>query len=428
MKRIKKLWLCTALALTTGIVGCNLFNPTESVNINSDDVDALTYEGYIHFRKAEYSEARVYFEKVLAIDSTVSEAWYGLAKSVLNQQKLNVFEMLKYANSKDGTSGFMTMDDETADRYKNGIDSVMKYLAPFIDRDSTDRTDKKVTFKTISASYTVLILTKAAILMRNSAQDLTKMFNVSQNPPRIDVDWNSLKDIGESAVEFFDAMGDIGQAIAADPSIATEVIRSYVPEAYVLSDQGLTDATVLMADYLIKTSDAVTSNEESIIAYTSAGDMMDTDGDGCIDEEIADNYDNDGDGLVDEDLRPNEVMVFEMDFLNHKIGQIEKVTQNDEYKAVDIDMNGDVGSETEWTFFIPGSNDRDAAGDHRFNAFVNLQWKYSEFGLQDAMRMARHDNDVTNIKYNLQWRKDNIGGCWLHYDEAMFLKWFEGRN
>ena len=150
MKRIKKLCLYAAIALSTGIVGCNLFNPTESANIDSTDTDALTYEGYIHFRNAEYTLAREYFERTLAVDSTISEAWYGLAKSVLNQQKLNVFEMLKYANSKDGQSAFMTMDDSTANHYKSGIDSVMKVLIPFIERDTTGRTDGKVTFKTSS--------------------------------------------------------------------------------------------------------------------------------------------------------------------------------------------------------------------------------------------------------------------------------------
>ena len=55
MKRIKKLCLYAAIALSTGIVGCNLFNPTESANIDSTDTDALTYEGYIHFRNAEYT-------------------------------------------------------------------------------------------------------------------------------------------------------------------------------------------------------------------------------------------------------------------------------------------------------------------------------------------------------------------------------------
>ena len=35
----------------------------------------------------------------------------------------------------------------------------------------------------------------------------------------------------------------------------------------------------------------------------SFSDMIDDDGDGCIDEEIYDGEDNDGDGEVDEDLR-----------------------------------------------------------------------------------------------------------------------------
>ena len=39
-----------------------------------------------------------------------------------------------------------------------------------------------------------------------------------------------------------------------------------------------------------------------------------------------------------------------------------------------------------------------------------------------------NDTDITNIKYDLAWRKANIGGCWVNYSEADFLKWFEGRN
>ena len=63
MKRIKKLCLYAAIALSTGIVGCNLFNPTESANIDSTDTDALTYEGYIHFRNAEYMGIDFYEEE-----------------------------------------------------------------------------------------------------------------------------------------------------------------------------------------------------------------------------------------------------------------------------------------------------------------------------------------------------------------------------
>ena len=430
MKRMKKLWLCSALAFTVGIVGCNLFNPTESVDINTDDVDALTYEGYIYFRKAEYTQAREYFEKALAVDSAASEAWYGLAKSVLNQQKLNVFEMLKYANSKTGgVSGFMNMDDSTANHYKSGIDSVMKIVDPFIERDTTGRTDKKVTFKTISASYTVLQLTKAALLLRSSSNDITKMFQVTTDPISINIDWSSMKEMGEEAVDMFTTLGDVGHAIATDPSIATEVLRSYVPEAEYLSDEGLTAATEAMADYMIAASEAVTSNEESILAFTSMGDFIDLDGDGCIDEEIADNYDNDGDGLVDEDMRPNGVMVFEKDIVHHKIGQVASVTPNEEYLLYDLDKDGEPGDAREWSFLVDGSNDRDAQGEHRFVAFAALQWSVStEITLHDALSMVRHDTDVNNIQYNLDWRKAYIGGCWNNYDEDMFLKWFEGRD
>lgn len=428
MKRIKKLWLCTALALTTGIVGCNLFNPTESVNIKSDDVDALTYEGYIYFRKAEYTQAREYFEKALAVDSTVSEAWYGLAKSVLNQQKLNVFEMLKYANSKSsGMSGFMSMDDSTANHYKNGIDSVMSILNPFIERDTTGKTDKKVTFKTISASYTILQLTKAALLLRASSNDITKLFSVSGE--NISLDWSSLKDFGESAVELFDSFGDIGQAIKADPSIATEVIRSYVPGSDNFTDKGITEATVVMADLLIGTSEIVAENEDGVLAFTSVGDMIDLDGDGCIDEEVYDGFDNDGDGLIDEDMRSSKAIVFETDIRYHKLGQIASVKTAEGYEDVDIDGNGTPNDAPERTFYYENSNDRDAQGDHRFNAFVNLQWSVStEIGLQDAMKLVRKDTDKNNIKYDLKWRKENIGGCWNNYTEETFLKWFEGRD
>ena len=427
MKRFKRFWLCATAALAIGIAGCNLFNPTENADIDDDDVDALTYEAYIHFRNAEYTIAREYFEKVLKADSTVSEAWYGLAKCVLNQQGLNVFEMLKYANAKDGQSAFLEMDDSTANHYKTAITAVLEVLDPFIERDSTGRTDGKVTFKTISASYTVLHLTKAAIMVRNNINDITGLFSFSDGA--MDIDWSSLKGMGESSVEMFESMGDIGHAIKADPSIATEVLKSYVPEAALLSDSGLTVATEAMATYMITASEAVTSNEDAIIAYTSIGDMMDGDGDGCIDEEIADNFDNDGDGLVDEDMRQNQAMVPETNFLQHRFGQIASVKTAEGYETVDIDMNGKAADEGEFTFAIEGSNDRDAQNNHLFKAFAaNFGFAESGNTLAENMNLAKKDRDVNNIKYDLAWRKANIGGCWANYDEEMFLKWIEGRD
>lgn len=430
MNRIKRLWLCIALALMTGIAGCNIFNPTDSTHIKSDDADALTYEGYIYFRKAEYTMARTYFERALAADSAASEAWYGLAKSVLNQQKLNVFEMLKYAKMKDGQSGYMTMDDSTAARYKNGIDSVLKVLDPFIIRDTTGRTDKKVTFKTISASYTIIRLTRAALILRAYSKDLALMFNASLDPPSIDINWTSLKDLGKEAVEVFSTLGDIGRTVAADPSVATEIMRSYIPEAALFTDSGLTVAAEAMASYVINASETVEKSSDGIESYTAMADLIDNDGDGCVDEEIADGHDNDGDGLIDEDLRNNKLLVLESDFLKHKVGQVKAVNSSETYSVVDIDMNGIPADAPERTFFIENSNDREVVDNHMFTAFViDFSWSVTtEFALVDLMKLVKEDTDVNNIKYNLAWRKAYIGGCWNNYDERAFLRWFEGRN
>ena len=429
MKRIKKLCLYAAIALSAGFVGCNLFNPTESVNIDSDDTEALTYEGYIHFRNAEYTLARVYFERTLAVDSSISEAWYGLAKCILNQQKLNVFELLKYANNKDGQSALANMDSATANHYIAAIDSVMQVLAPFIQMDTTGRTDGKVTYKTISASYTVLHLTKAALLLNKSRQNLTQMFQVTTDPLSINIDWSSMKELGESTVEMFETIGDIGQAIKADPSIAADVIRAYVPEADAfVKDSLLTLAAESMADYMINASEAVTDNGDAIISYTSVGDMIDGDGDGCIDEEIMDYHDNDGDGLVDEDMRDNKLIVLETDVRHHSLGQVQSIKTNGFYDRIDIDGNGTPADESERAFLYPNSNERDAAADHRIAAFVNLTWYFDLDVRKTNMDKAKKDTDPNNIQYDLKWRKDNIGGCWNNYTEETFLKWFEGRN
>ena len=74
MKLKKSLWPLAVAAIAIVIAGCNLFNPTQSVDIASGDADALTYEGYLHYQKTEYYEAQVYFEKALAADPRSSEA------------------------------------------------------------------------------------------------------------------------------------------------------------------------------------------------------------------------------------------------------------------------------------------------------------------------------------------------------------------
>ena len=256
------------------------------------------------------------------------------------------------------------------------------------------------------------------------------MFNASLDPPSIDINWASLKDLGKEAVEVFSTLGDIGRTVAADPSIATEIMRSYVPEAALFTDSGLTVAAEAMASYVINASETVEQSSDGIESYTAMADLMDNDGDGCVDEEIADGHDNDGDGLIDEDLRNNKLLVLESDFLKHKIGQVKAVNSSETYSIVDIDMNGIPADAPERTFVIENSNDREVMDNHLFSAFaINFSWSVSsELPLADLMKMVKADTNANNIKYDLAWRKAYIGGCWNNYDDRAFRRWFEGRN
>ena len=81
-----KIVLCSLCVLFLGIVGCNLFNPTEAINVDNSDADALTYEGYLKFRNNDYGEAERYFSKAIAADSSHSEAAGSGMRCALSRQ------------------------------------------------------------------------------------------------------------------------------------------------------------------------------------------------------------------------------------------------------------------------------------------------------------------------------------------------------
>ena len=171
MKRIlqsKILW-ATALLLSLGIAGCNIFNPTESININDDDAEALTYEGYKRIRDNEYSEAEYYFNKAIAADSNHSKAWFGLMKSTLNRKlngdSTNIFSLLSYINaSRDSKVPFTGMSDNVANQLQEAVDSVNAIADIFISRDKAGKTDSVVTYKTISEGYMILQMMKTMLI------------------------------------------------------------------------------------------------------------------------------------------------------------------------------------------------------------------------------------------------------------------------
>ena len=160
-----KLSICFLCTLILGIVGCNLFNPTGSANIDSSDANALTYEGYQKFRANDYSEAAYYFSKAIEADSSHSEAWYGLAKAKLNLQEINSFELLKYVNTEGSNSmPISKMSDGTAAKYQYSIDTILDFMKVFITLDTTGQLDGVVSYKNVSDSYMILQLFKTMLI------------------------------------------------------------------------------------------------------------------------------------------------------------------------------------------------------------------------------------------------------------------------
>lgn len=433
----QKLTLSAALAAALAFAGCNIFNPTEDVRIAKNDAQALTYEGYLHFQKSEYSEAREYFEKAIAADSSYSEAWYGLAKAVMNMQpSLNLFELISYAKKDEGedaVSKFMSMPEEDASGILNGIDSVLYYLDPFIQRDSTGGTDKRIQFANFANSYAIFQMTKLALTVRKSSIDLQSLFSTDENTGSMSVNWSELSPsvLGENTKETFNTLAATATTLKANPGQTNAILREYVPGSEMLTDTALTLATEVLADQIINIADVINNSEiDRADVYLLVGNHKDDDGDGCVDEEVFDGFDNDGDGEIDEDMRANGTTVREVDIRFHSPIQVKNVESTDEYQTVDIDGDGLMGKDDgkEYLFVISASNDRKAAGNHLFQFAVDLSWigETTEDKIANK-ELVRNDTDVNNIKYDLEWRKNHVGGCWVNYNEESFLKWFEGR-
>ncbi|MCQ2125239.1 MAG: tetratricopeptide repeat protein [Fibrobacter sp.] len=432
------------LALAFGLVSCNLFNPTESVNIKSNDAEALTYQGYLHYQKNEYSLARDYFEKAIKADSAYSEAWYGRAKAVLNlQEGLNILELISYAKSDDAmdvAENFMNMPDEKANQIKDGLDSVFKYIDPFIVRDELGLTDKRVRFKDFSDSYAVMQMTKLALTVRAASVSIKNIFSAANNI--LSINWAELdpEELGETAKETFDALASTATAIKANPELVTTVIKEYIPDSLGITDSTLTENIDFFADQIIYVNDAIQKTEvDRALIFLNVGNVIDDDGDGCIDEEIPDGQDNDGDGEIDEDMRHYETYVMDIDSVNHLNSNPTKVREiklTERYNFIDIDGNGIFGEEdeNERIFVIQSTRERESKNNHLFRFADSLKWvgtAETAEGLEKRIAYkdsVRLDTDSLNYKYDLEWRKKHVGGCWNNYDEEAFKAWFRGRE
>lgn len=453
-----KFLVISALTVTLGIAGCNLFNPTESVDIKNDDADALTYEGYLKFRNNEYTEAEKYFNKAISADSNHSEAWYGLMKSTLNRKlngkETNVFSLLSYVNaSRDSKVPFAGMPEDVALSLKEAIDTVNAIATIFIERDKAGKTDSVVTYKTISEGYLVIQMMKTMLVMRKTTEKLDgcSLDKNSANSCDMATVLNSLKNDPEESVEAFH---EVFSTCEENPEGMSNMFDSYLQGFDNLTKEAQQNAVGSMCGALAQETantedlDQQTKTLNIIIGQFGYSDIVDDDGDGCVDEEIYDGEDNDGDGEIDEDVsdKTNEI-IYDDNLIMRNITSgktairdirvVKSAAPNEKYKTVDIDMNGvtvkqDSKEEKwEWNFIFPDYKDRVSNNDHRFVFAKELVFNPQGLSPEEfkaTKKAVAHDTDPNNIQYDLTFRKTYIGGCWVNYDDDDFAKWFEGRE
>lgn len=219
-------------ASTIVLASCNLFNPIESTRLDHSDPEALTYEGYVLFRKGEYSESRRYFEKAIAVDSTHSEAWYGLAKAAINQQHVNIFELIRSVSADSNNDKINSMNDAKAKLYNNSIDSVMVILDKFTELEKQKKTDGKITTKTFSADYTILRFAKTALELKTVKSSLNDLFSVNKNGEiQLSLDVLNTLSNKDALVE---NLSYLGTSIQNESVVSTTVLKTVFPE---LADQ-----------------------------------------------------------------------------------------------------------------------------------------------------------------------------------------------
>lgn len=418
------------LGLSLEFAGCNLFNPTGDVSIDDDDSKGLTYEGYLKIQDGEFSEAKKLFAKAIKADSSNSEAWFGMAKAVMNaEQNMNTFQLIKMA------SEIKTLDAKKAEDLKANIDSVLYYLDNLKNLEKENKSDNKVKTQQYAAGYSILQITRAALQLREASAQVENLFNVNPNGMSLELNDFSVDSLKENFRPVVATLDMAAIAMLEDPSSAAEVIQSYLPDStmqYFEKDQ-YKELVSFAASTIVDISDRTDSLEDNRLGvFFSFANKIDDDGDGCVDEEILDGFDNDGDGEIDEDLRDSHSIVQETDINSElAIGTVKSINYVESYNKVDIDMNGKKFTDDpdEWEFAISDAKERAEKDNHLLRFAIDLSFHGKN--LQEKIKnkeLIRQDTDINNIKYDLEKRKEMVGGCWVNYTQQDFLKWFKGRK
>ncbi len=461
-KRFSSKWILGLSALF--IYSCNVFNPSGDGDL-PESAEGRVSVGQSHLQNQKWDEAIEAFSKAIEKDSTNSFAYYGYSKAVRFKYDLNGLSLSEELTgaTEGGTTGqvpFVSASNEELNVYLAATSRLKPVLSKLVKRDSLTRlwrrsnenpinydkiTDAQVSWinnyleqaKTDPTKYKVaeFPLMDGVINYEKITPDLTLILLVHtfvglkdlNNDGIINEDDNldlvenvlSILDSGLSAENLQENVGKL----VNDPETAedvnnlidkissgTEDISTMLSLAGDLGADvgGGTDTTGGAGEELTGEVQETIASLGNTIVFYKFNDLIDNDGDGCVDEEAFDQVDNDGDGLIDEDATTfknyiavpgvkDTVSVITDNLLkdpSQSGGNILAISEPDifaNYKGGEIDF-GDAN------FWVSDT----IANEIRFKV-VNEITK----GLTPPY------NNLSDDDYN--YLKTNIGGCWKYY-------------
>jgi len=309
-------WLPCVLAASL-LAACNLFNPSGDGSYPSQDPDAFIDLGERALQSRDFATAKTNFDKALALDSSKSLAYQGLAKAQMGLEGFSLAMLVQLADTlhkivadTDRIGFLANLSTDTLNRIYRPLTLAGETYRKFQTRTNLGKIDNAFGFHLVKFEFDAMVSSRTyfRLLDANSngfveAGELRTM--------------RMLKSFATSGGAFLNA-DTLAQVCAVGTDGATD------PAAVASINGILQNLSTITQDTLMRseTSGSIQSDTTSATSQVSQqaldfigrlgtstsfyriNDSLDNDGDGCVNEEIyGDSLDNDGDSLKEEDGR-----------------------------------------------------------------------------------------------------------------------------
>lgn len=296
------------------VVSCNLFNP-DGTGAYPDDPDALIDLGQRDLQAMRFGSAWTRFSTALALDSTKSMAYQGLAKAEMGRGGFSMATLVELAeqiaDAPDSAKlGVLAATSQTDlnHTYRPLLRTAALYKK-LRRRDSLGRTDGIFPSRLILNELNTILSTQAYFRLLDGDGDtlvtaselntlrlvsLTMGGGLRLDPRQIldpaQVDANGT--IADSTVANLNGILNSVAGVTRDTAMLREVRDGIAADSGVATAEVSRDAL----DFIAKLGTS--------LRFYQVNDSLDNDGDGCFNEEIyGDSLDNDADSLIEEDAR-----------------------------------------------------------------------------------------------------------------------------